>query len=251
VAESLPVDQYYVKNPDELFGKPTEDLMIDLESKVIVEAHLQCAGQEMPLSLDDEIYFGPLTRELCETRLIKDKDGWSVIPVFLVIERKQFVSNRYHTHPKFLPFPSRYVAIRGGEEEKYVAVDVTRAGQPGAPTNILEEIEISRALFEIYEGAVASHLHTPLHKNLVITYSLVHSSRSDFCCEPCSAGSVGVVIDPIQVKEVSHDSKIAKLIRADVNWITKPRYILHFSFCCQADLALGISRKTWCFRMAS
>ena len=65
-----------VTNPDELFDKPTDDLVVDLESKVVVEAHLQCAGHEMPVSLEDEVYFGPLMRELCETRLVKDSDGW-------------------------------------------------------------------------------------------------------------------------------------------------------------------------------
>lgn len=38
------------------------------------------------------------------------------------------------------------------QEEKYLAVDVTK---PDAPRT-LEEIEISRALFELYEGAVVS-----------------------------------------------------------------------------------------------
>lgn len=28
-----------------------------------------------------------------------------------------------------------------------------------------------------------------------------------------------------QVQEVSHDSKMAKLVRSDVNWITEPRYL--------------------------
>lgn len=31
------------------------------------------------------------------------------------------------------------------------------------------------------------------------------------------------VFSVMQVKEVSHDSKMAKLIRSDVNWITEPR----------------------------
>lgn len=74
--------------PEDLFDRDTEDLIIDLDSKVILEAHLQCAGHEMPLTGEDEEYFGPLTKEICETRLRKDKDGW------------------YHTHPKFLPFPA-------------------------------------------------------------------------------------------------------------------------------------------------
>lgn len=76
VADDLPIDEHYVQNPDDLFDKPMDDLVVDLGSKVILEAHLQCAGQEMPLSAEDADYFGPLTKELCETRLSKDKDGW-------------------------------------------------------------------------------------------------------------------------------------------------------------------------------
>jgi len=147
-----------------------DDLFIDLDSKVILEPHLQCAGQEMPLSLEDEIYFGPLMKEICESRLVRDKEGW------------------YHTHPKFLPFPSRHITLRGGEEEKYSVIDITQLSKPGGTTRIIEEVEISRALFEIYEGAVF------IHQGLTFL-----------------------------VKEVSHDSKTAKVLRTNVNWITEPR----------------------------
>ena len=64
------------------------------------------------------------------------------------------LSHRYHTHPRYLPYPAKHVSIRGIEEEKYSIVDVTRMGRPGGTAQILEEIELSRALFEIYEGAV-------------------------------------------------------------------------------------------------
>ena len=57
----------------------------------------------------------------------------------------------------YLPYPSKHVSIRGVEEEKYSVVDVTRVGKPGGSAHILEEIELSRALFEIYEGAVVRH----------------------------------------------------------------------------------------------
>lgn len=67
----------------------------------------------------------------------------------------QLIENmgRYHTHPKFLPFPAKYVSLRGAEEEKYVLVDVTKLQSDGT-AKLLEEIEISRALFELYEGAI-------------------------------------------------------------------------------------------------
>jgi DEAD/DEAH box helicase domain-containing protein len=76
VADQSPVDRLYVKDPKALFNSPTADLVVDLDSKIILELHLQCAGHEMPLSMDDEVYFGPQFREVCETHLVKDKEGW-------------------------------------------------------------------------------------------------------------------------------------------------------------------------------
>lgn len=76
VADTFPLDQYYVQNPQDLFEKPIDDLSVDLESKVILESHLQCAAFEMPLRAEDETYFGPLLHSICETKLVKDKDAW-------------------------------------------------------------------------------------------------------------------------------------------------------------------------------
>ncbi|KAG2149330.1 DEAD H helicase [Suillus clintonianus] len=170
VAEDLPIDQEYVDSPDELYNKPVDDLIVDVESKVIIEAHLQCAAHEMPLSKDDVIYFGASLAELCDSKLRKDKDGW------------------YHPHPKFLPYPAKHISIRGADDDKYTIIDVTKVGLPGGVPRIMEEIELSRAIFELYEGGVF------IHQGLTFI-----------------------------VKEVSHDTKMARLVRADVNWITKPR----------------------------
>lgn len=76
VADDLPIDQHYVDYPDELYDKPIDDLIVDVESKVIIEPHLQCAAHEMPLSKDDSFYFGASLGELCDSKLRKDKDGW-------------------------------------------------------------------------------------------------------------------------------------------------------------------------------
>ena len=37
VAQNLPVDQYFVENPEELFDGQTDDLVIDLQSDEILE----------------------------------------------------------------------------------------------------------------------------------------------------------------------------------------------------------------------
>ncbi|KAK1232495.1 ATP-dependent 3'-5' DNA helicase [Marasmius sp. AFHP31] len=165
VAQALPVDRYYVENPGELFDGQTDDLVIDLHSEEILESHLQCAAHEMPISLEDAPYFGPLMREICETKLVKDRDNW------------------YHANPKFLPSPSQLIAIRGAREVKYVLVDITHSNK-----KILEEVEISRALFEVYEGGV-----------------FLHQGKTFI------------------VKDIQHDSKLVSLVQADVNWTTTPR----------------------------
>jgi DEAD/DEAH box helicase domain-containing protein len=76
VSDSLPIDQHYVAFPNELYETPTDPLVLDLDNKAILESHLQCAAQEMPMSLEDEVYFGPLTREICDTHLVKEGNGW-------------------------------------------------------------------------------------------------------------------------------------------------------------------------------
>ncbi|KAI0051412.1 P-loop containing nucleoside triphosphate hydrolase protein [Auriscalpium vulgare] len=168
---SGPLDQHYAESPSDLFDRPTDDLIIELDSKVVLEAHLQCAAHEMPLRRDDSSWFGPLMQEICEAKLHKDKDGW------------------YHTHPKFLPYPAKEVSIRGVEEDKYNVIDLTALRDLGGAAKMIEEVEVSRALFELYEGAI-----------------FLHQGKT------------------FLVKEVSHDSKQAKVIRTDVNWITSPRY---------------------------
>jgi ATP-dependent helicase YprA (DUF1998 family) len=71
---------------------------------------------------------------------------------------------RYHPHPKFLPYPAKHVSIRGAEEDKYTLVNITK----DAP-KILEEVEFSRALFEVYEGGVVWSSH------LVLTLLLIYA----------------------------------------------------------------------------
>ncbi|THH32983.1 hypothetical protein EUX98_g1174 [Antrodiella citrinella] len=169
VADDFPMDQHYVAHPAELWEQTMDDLVVDLDSKVILEAHLQCAAHEMPLSVEDERYFGPLTKEICEQSLVKDKEGW------------------YQPNNKYLPYPAKHITLRGVEEERYSVVDVGKADK-GGNLRLIEEVEISRALFEIYEGGIF------IHQGL--TY---------------------------MIREVSHDSKMARVVRTDVNWITEPR----------------------------
>jgi Distinct helicase family with a unique C-terminal domain including a metal-binding cysteine cluster len=94
----------------------------------------------------------------------------------------------------------------GAREEHYTLLDITKARQSDTSATILEEVEVSRAMFEIYEGAVVRFLFYGWLK-LRASPQFIHQGLTFI------------------VKEVSHDLKVAKLIRAEVNWITSPRYV--------------------------
>lgn len=129
-----------------------------------------------------------------------------------------------------MPYPASGLSIRGADEEKYTVIDVS-ATEFGVRGLILEETEISRALFELYEGAIVSWATS-------ITMLLPHSSsvavpapgqnlHREYLPEPLHPDNECVPVErKFQVREINHDSKQARLIRTDVDWLTMPRYVL-------------------------
>jgi DEAD/DEAH box helicase domain-containing protein len=135
VGDCFPTDQYYMSNPDEIFTKPNCELQVDLENILVLEGHLQCAAHEMPINPEaDTCYFGPLLGKIAKERLRRDD------------------SDFYHTNERFLPHPSRFVAIRDTEDTHFAIIDTTHG-----KNTVLEELEASRAFFTIYEGGIFLH----------------------------------------------------------------------------------------------
>ncbi|KAF1982699.1 P-loop containing nucleoside triphosphate hydrolase protein [Aulographum hederae CBS 113979] len=135
VGDCFPTDQHFMANPDEIFTKPNSELMVDLENMLCVEGHIQCAAHEMPIRpAEDTAYFGPLLLKVAEERMRKDADGF------------------YHCNERFLPYPSKLVAIRDTEDDHFAIIDTTHGRNL-----VLEELEASRAFFTIYEGGIFLH----------------------------------------------------------------------------------------------
>ncbi|KAF9893873.1 hypothetical protein FE257_010043 [Aspergillus nanangensis] len=135
VGDRYPTDQYYMKNPEELFTRPNCELQVDLANELILEGHIQCAAFEMPIRpQEDMVYFGPQLPEIAATRLVPDAFGY------------------YHCHERFRPQPSRCVPIRDTENQHFAVIDTTNARNL-----VLEEVEASRAFFTIYEGGIFLH----------------------------------------------------------------------------------------------
>ncbi|KAK4051490.1 ATP-dependent 3'-5' DNA helicase [Microbotryomycetes sp. JL221] len=166
ICDPWPLDQHYARNPDEIFASPFTQLTLDLDNPIVLEAHIQCAANEVPIHVEsDEQYFGPRLTKICRERLVPDADKY------------------YHPHPRYKPNPAKSVPIRNTEDESYLIVDISEGRNA-----IIEEIEVSRAIFTTYEGAVYHHMGRTF-----------------------------------LVREVNHERKLAKVERAAIEWKTQQR----------------------------
>jgi DEAD/DEAH box helicase domain-containing protein len=142
----------------------------------------------MPIAPADTQYFGPMMLEVCNKKLVKDKDGWYNLTYYIKIVKYSLLAGTTPTlNVCLIPqdssqfvcdivffTSSRLQAVTGGAmEDKYVLVDIS-----GPSRNILEEIEVSRALFEVYEGGIVSIVKFP-PRNILLMGSIVPSSRQD------------------------------------------------------------------------
>jgi DEAD/DEAH box helicase domain-containing protein len=81
VAFQNPLDQYFMKHPDDFFGRPHEEAIIDLHNRYISLGHIMCAASELPVNDGDKQFFTELLNEsiqaLEQERLVrKTPRGW-------------------------------------------------------------------------------------------------------------------------------------------------------------------------------
>ncbi|KAK6921056.1 MrfA-like Zn-binding domain [Dillenia turbinata] len=139
VAFEGPLDQYFMRYPQKLFRSPVECCHIDSQNQQVLEQHLVCASIEHPLSLlYDEEYFG--SGMSSAVMALKSRGLLSFDP-------SQDVSSRIWCYSGHEKMPAHSISIRAIETEKYNVIDKQS-------NELLEEIEESRAFFQVYEGAV-------------------------------------------------------------------------------------------------
>ncbi|GAB2270176.1 hypothetical protein Dimus_005080 [Dionaea muscipula] len=138
VAFDGPLDQYFMRCPEKLFQAPIECCHIDAQSKQVLEQHLVCAALEHPLSLIyDEKYFSSCLNS-----------------AIMALESRGYLScdssrgsARIWSYIGQERMPSYGICIRAIESERYKVIDQQK-------NIVLEEIEESKAFFQVYEGAV-------------------------------------------------------------------------------------------------
>lgn len=137
-----PLDQFFMRHPQELFGRSHEHALINPGNVHILEKHLPCAAHEMPLSnqrgpnsLDDEALFGP-----------------GFVEAMINLERKGLLEYRNgRWYYMGFGYPAEEVNIRsvsGGSIRLLNEAEGYRA---------LEEIEFTTAFSRVHPGAIYLH----------------------------------------------------------------------------------------------
>jgi len=134
VAQADALDQYFIKYPDQFFGRPMETAIVDPDNPYVVKEHLPCAAQELPLREDDAFFDlkaqAAVVAELARERHLlqsADGDAW-------------FARSR---------FPQKEVNIRGMGDSFPIFLEGRK--KP------LGSIDGHRALRECHPGAVYLH----------------------------------------------------------------------------------------------
>ncbi|KAJ7298096.1 hypothetical protein O6H91_Y016800 [Diphasiastrum complanatum] len=165
VAFGSPLDQHFMKNPQKLFCRPIEHAQVDAYNYQVLEQQLTCAAYELPLEVShDEEYFGSglpgAVTELVKKGLLGQHPNHG----------PQEKSWCYIGEEEL---PSSIVSMRGIDREKYTVINQIT-------NETIEEVEASKAFFQVYEGAVYIHQgKTYLVKTLDIAAKVASCIQAD------------------------------------------------------------------------
>jgi DEAD/DEAH box helicase domain-containing protein len=134
VAANNPLDQYFMRYPQDLFGQPHEQARCDPANPYIMADQLRCAAYEIPLSPEDEAVFGPELHDV----------AWELADNGEVASRGE---RWIYSGPS--RYPAETVDIRASSRESLDLLDEDR--------NVLETIESISAPYRVHPGAIYLH----------------------------------------------------------------------------------------------
>ena len=135
VANSAPLNQYIVNNPDYFFGRTPERALINPDNLIILTNHLRCAAFELPFGEGE--HFGraeveALLEFLCEEGVLLREGG------------------RYHWMED--AYPAAEISLRSAASENVVIIDTTEP-----PPRVIGEVDRFSAPMLVHEEAIYIH----------------------------------------------------------------------------------------------
>ncbi|MDP4092961.1 MAG: DEAD/DEAH box helicase [Bacillota bacterium] len=135
IANSSPLDQYIVSNPDYFFGSSPENGLVNPDNLTILYNHMKCAAFELPFE-DGEKFGVETTQEILsymeDAKLIRH------------------VGNRWHWSSE--SFPSDEMSLRSASNENFIIIDITEPQH-----RVIGECDRFAAPMLLHEEAIYIH----------------------------------------------------------------------------------------------
>jgi len=156
VAGSDQLDQWFVRNPEELFSRPPERAVINPDNPFVLRPHLACASHELPISAaeDHELWGDALddgVRDLAHVDLVS-------------IRNRRAMWN----HPSS---PAREFGLRSGGIAELRIIDENQ--------QLIGTIDASRATSQVHTGARYLHLGQPWEITELDLHGCTATARPD------------------------------------------------------------------------
>lgn len=173
LAQDDPLDQYYMKHPEAFYGKSCEEAIVDFENPSIFFQHLTCAACELPLTKEDEEFFGRAYPEMVKSLLSRGE----------LMERKSrwfWVGRRV---------PAQETNIRSASRDVYSIVEL----ETGA---LLGTIDSTTTFIYVHPGAIYLHQgdsYLVVDLDLAAKVAFVERACGDYYTQPREETSLVVL----------------------------------------------------------
>ncbi len=160
IAQEDALDQYFMRNPEDLLNRPPEAAVLNPHNPIIMSRHLECAAVEEPICMD-EVDFQPKEVKTAISHLV-DKS-------------RLFLDQQGRCHHPARKYPHRGLDLRGaGRPFQILTEDESRT---------IGHIDGFRAYRETHPGAVYIHLgetYVVSHLDIEARQVLVRPKKVDY-----------------------------------------------------------------------
>ncbi len=221
IALDDPLDQYFMRHPHDLFGRPHEHALIDPANPYILEMHLPCAAYELPLSRGGEVgpdslpASRPTPRRALPGRrtapspapafdrpqpplppgLARGDDealfGAGFVPAMIALEEAgevEYRGEQWGSRPG--AYPAEKVSLRALAGSRVALLDA------GNSYRLLEEIEGTSALYRVHPGAIYLHQGESFlvrELDLAAGHAILEPVQVDYYTQPREINDVRVI----------------------------------------------------------
>ena len=186
IALDNPLDQYYMRHPDELLGRPHEHALLDPDNVYILLRHLPCAAHETPLRVRDQ--------DLEGLQAVDDDEalfGPGFVDAMVALENEgilHFTGDRWVCTQG--DYPAQGVSLRDAEGERFAVLDASNQFK------MIEELSATTAPQRVHPGAIYLHQgesYLVTEYNAELRHAIVRPVNANYFTQPREINDVRIV----------------------------------------------------------